>query len=90
MTFSAILRVLDEHRPQAQTLIMASKRRFLKPIYYLVPLPLVNMTNLFPYTLYDTHLILGSPLFMYFLPRLVFLQTRYRKPNAHFLLQIFV
>lgn len=38
MTFSTILPVFDEHRPQAQTLIMASKHRFFKPIYYLFPL----------------------------------------------------
>ena len=31
-----ILPILDEHRPQDRTLIMASEHRFLKPIYYLV------------------------------------------------------
>lgn len=39
LTLSTILRVLDEHRPQAQTLIMASKHRFLKHNRYMFPLP---------------------------------------------------
>lgn len=39
LTFSTILRVLDEYLPQAQTLIMASKHRFLGHICYIFLFP---------------------------------------------------